>query len=79
VLNIYNPCYVSGGLQLDLSRWEERQVVKMLIHLSTVEPGENCKTTFSALLVAICALHTFDAFAATVAKMISSPSYSSAD
>jgi hypothetical protein len=49
VLNIYNPCNVSGGLQLDLSRWEERQVVKMLIHLSTVEPGENCKKEFCAL------------------------------
>jgi hypothetical protein len=70
ILNYFNPCNASGGLQLDLSRWDERQVqlrlircgggaqmylthvvellppqqiVKMLIHLSTVEPGENCK------------------------------------
>lgn len=25
------------------------QIVKMLIHLSTVEPGENCKSLFSTI------------------------------
>jgi len=44
VLNFFNPCFVSGGIQLDISRWDERQLVKMLIHLSLVEPGDNCKS-----------------------------------
>lgn len=41
ILNIFNPCKPEGGWQFDLLRWDERQVVKMMIHLSVVEPGEN--------------------------------------
>lgn len=42
-----------GGWQLDLSRWEERQAAKMLIHLSVAEPGENCERR---LLATHCAV-----------------------
>ena len=41
VLNLFNPWKPEGAVQLDLNRWEERQVAKMLVHLSVVEPGEN--------------------------------------
>lgn len=44
ILNIFNPCKPEGGWQLDLSRWDERQVAKMQIHLSVVEPGDNCES-----------------------------------
>ncbi len=40
-LNLFNPMKPEGSFQLDLSRYEERQVVKMLAHLSVVEPGDN--------------------------------------
>ena len=40
-LNLFNPWKPEGAFQLDLSRWEERQVAKMLSHLSVTEPGEN--------------------------------------
>jgi hypothetical protein len=43
VLNLFNPCKSEGGYSFDLKRWEERQICKILIHLSVVEPGENCK------------------------------------
>jgi len=46
ILNFFNPCKPEGGFSLDLARWEERQITKMLIHLSVVEPGENCKYYF---------------------------------
>jgi len=41
VLNLFNPWKPEGAVQLDLSRWEERQMAKILTHLSIVEPGEN--------------------------------------
>lgn len=41
ILNIFNPAKCEGGWALNLSRWEERQMVKMLIHLSLAEPGQN--------------------------------------
>lgn len=41
LLNIFNPCRPEGGWSFDLTRWEERQATKILIHLSIVEPGEN--------------------------------------
>jgi hypothetical protein len=40
-LNIFNPNKCEGGWSFDLLRWEERQVAKMLIHLSVAEPGDN--------------------------------------
>eukprot|EP01035_Chromulina_nebulosa_P020409 gene20409-26486_t len=40
-LCLFNPMRPEGVYRLDLSRWEERQVAKMLIHLSVVEPGIN--------------------------------------
>jgi hypothetical protein len=43
ILNLFNPCKPEAGYSFDLHRWEERQVTKILIHLSVVEPGENCK------------------------------------
>ena len=39
-LNIFNPWKPNGYIALDLSRWEERQVAKILIHLSCAEAGE---------------------------------------
>eukprot|EP00981_Chlorochromonas_danica_P002470 scaffold474_cov169-Ochromonas_danica.AAC.5 len=46
ILNLFNPSKPEGGYSFDLSRWEERQVTRMLVHLSVIEPGENCKTCF---------------------------------
>jgi len=40
-LCIFNPMKPEGVYRLDLSKWEERQIAKMLIHLSVVEPGIN--------------------------------------
>lgn len=40
-LNILNPTKIEGVYRLDLSRWEERQVAKILIHLGVIEPGQN--------------------------------------
>jgi hypothetical protein len=42
-LNLFNSSKPEGSWAIDLSRHEERQVTKLLIHLSVVEPGENCK------------------------------------
>eukprot|EP01038_Epipyxis_sp_PR26KG_P009185 gene9185-12389_t len=41
MLNVFNPCKPEGTWVLDLVRWEERQMAKMLIHLNLVEVGEN--------------------------------------
>jgi hypothetical protein len=41
ILNMFNPCKCEGAWSFDLQRWEDRQVAKMLIHLSMVEPGDN--------------------------------------
>jgi len=41
VLNLFNPWKQEGAIQLDLSRWEERQTAKILTHLAVIEPGEN--------------------------------------
>lgn len=40
-LNIFNPMKPEGGMVLDLSVWEMRQVVKMIVRLSVDEPGNN--------------------------------------
>jgi hypothetical protein len=41
ILNIFNPMKPEGSFQLDLSRYDERMVVKMLAQLSVIEPGDN--------------------------------------
>jgi hypothetical protein len=46
ILNVFNPSKPEGAWQLDLMRWEERQVAKMLVHLSVQEPGDNCKLPY---------------------------------
>lgn len=40
-LNIWNPLKPEGALILDLSRREEKQILRMLILLCSIEPGEN--------------------------------------
>ncbi len=40
-LNVFNPMKPEGSYEFDLSRREERQIVKMLAQLSVVEPGDN--------------------------------------
>lgn len=40
-LNLFNPIKPEGSYEFDLSRREERQIVKMLAQLSVVEPGDN--------------------------------------
>ena len=40
-LNIFNPMKPEGYWELDLCRYEERMVAKMLIALALVEPGDN--------------------------------------
>lgn len=47
VLNVFNPCQAEGCYMLDLSRWEERQLCKMLLHITTAELptwGHSCTT-----------------------------------
>ena len=41
MLSFFNPLKLEGCYSLDVSRYEERVVAKMLAALSTVEPGEN--------------------------------------
>jgi hypothetical protein len=41
MLNFFNPLKLEGCYSLDVSRYEERVVAKMLAAISTVEPGEN--------------------------------------
>lgn len=41
ILNFFNPLKPEGSWSMDLSRWDQRQVAKMLIVLETHEPGEN--------------------------------------
>lgn len=38
-LNMLNPTMLDGVYRLDLSRWEERQVAKILIHINVAEAG----------------------------------------
>ena len=45
-LNIFNPCKPEGTVELNLARYEERQIAKMLIYLSIVEPGNNMPQPF---------------------------------
>ncbi|CAM9534671.1 unnamed protein product [Chrysoparadoxa australica] len=40
-LNMFNPMDADRTYELSLSRREERQVAKMMIHLAMIEPGEN--------------------------------------
>ncbi|RYH31666.1 hypothetical protein EON65_02130 [archaeon] len=49
VLNVFNPSKPEGARSFDLTRWEERQLVKMFVHMSVCEPGDNCK--FLALII----------------------------
>lgn len=42
-LNIFNPCKPEGYRQFDLTKYDERQVTKILVLLSVAEKGENCK------------------------------------
>lgn len=46
VLNLFNPSKPEGARAFDLTRWEERQMVKMFVHLSVSEPGDNCKFVY---------------------------------
>jgi hypothetical protein len=41
MLNFFNPLKLEGCYSLDISRYEERVIAKMLAVLSTVEAGEN--------------------------------------
>jgi hypothetical protein len=40
-LNIFNPMKIEGSYELEMSRWEERMVAKILISVALREPGEN--------------------------------------
>ena len=40
-LNIFNPLKVEGSFELEMSRWEERMVAKIIMTLAMYEPGEN--------------------------------------
>lgn len=41
ILNVFNPTKPDGAIELDLSRHDERIVVKLLGALMVTEPGEN--------------------------------------
>lgn len=41
MLNLYNPMKPEGAYELDLSRREERNIVKILAQLAVSEPGDN--------------------------------------
>jgi hypothetical protein len=45
-LNIYNPMKPQGAYELDMSRREERIIVKSITTLSIAEPGDNLKELF---------------------------------
>ena len=40
-LNFFNPLKPEGSWGFDLSRWDQRMMVKMMVLLETHEPGEN--------------------------------------
>lgn len=40
-LNVFNPLKLDGYWELSFGRYEERQVIKMMIAASKLEPGEN--------------------------------------
>ena len=40
-LNVFNPMKPEGSYELDMGRWEERMVAKILLSLAMREPGEN--------------------------------------
>jgi hypothetical protein len=40
-LNVYTPMKPEGAFELAMSRWEERQVAKIAVVLSVIEPGIN--------------------------------------
>jgi hypothetical protein len=48
-LNLFNPCKCEGGWSLSLSRWEEVQLIRIMVHLSVVEPGQNLLNPVFAL------------------------------
>jgi hypothetical protein len=48
-LNVVNPIKLEGAFELDYTRNEERQMIKMLMHLSQCESGENSKFPISLL------------------------------
>lgn len=39
ILNVFNPMKAANSYILDLTRWEDRQVAKILIHLHVMEPS----------------------------------------
>lgn len=41
MLNVWNPLKMDGGYSLDLSDNEQRQILKVLILMAVIEPGEN--------------------------------------
>ena len=40
-LNIFNPMKPEGAVELNLALFEERQLAKILVTLSVIEPGSN--------------------------------------
>jgi hypothetical protein len=43
LLNVFNPCKPEGYREIDMSKWDERQLAKILVHFSIAEKGENSK------------------------------------
>lgn len=41
ILNVYDPMYPDREYKLDLRRWDEREMAKILIVFAVAEPGEN--------------------------------------
>jgi hypothetical protein len=41
ILNIYDPMYPDRLYKMDLRRWDDREMAKILIAFAVAEPGEN--------------------------------------
>jgi hypothetical protein len=52
-LAVFNPCKPEGYYELDLTRWEERHLFKMLIQLSFTEKV-GCKQNLAYFAVQVC-------------------------
>jgi hypothetical protein len=75
LLNIWNPLKLDGAYSLDLSVYEQRQVLKLLVFMAIVEPGENwVDETFRESRIMAAASGVSDVGSATTGPTVSKSS-----